>query len=298
LEIGGEKDGSGGIRGTEGNNILDFSGLTEIVSGGKGEDPVLNVSGLGGNDTITGSNFDDHINGGAGNDILKGGLGNDVLDGGAGVDNIDGGAGDDTIIISDSEALNDIIKGGADTDTIEVSGKSGAVTLLNFGGNSIEHWEGNGTAVLGTGAANVLDFSGLGLVFGIASIDGGGGNDTITGSYTADRILGGAGADILAGGGSADTFVIKWNEGIDTIKDFVSIDDTIELNFSAAGKAEPVNFVQGSGTGLPAYTLLVPALIYDQDDGKVYYDPGAGVAVQIALLADKATLDFTDFTFI
>ena len=69
--------------------------------------------------------------------------------------------------------------GGCGTDSILVTG-SGAVTLAGFNAtaSSIETWQGNGQGVLGTGAANTLDFSGLTTVSGLAFVDGGGGNDS------------------------------------------------------------------------------------------------------------------------
>jgi Ca2+-binding RTX toxin-like protein len=68
-----------------------------------------NVSGLGGDDRLTGSAAADLLEGGDGNDTIEGGMGDDVLRGGdgddilndfAGNDLIEGGAGNDTIVIA------------------------------------------------------------------------------------------------------------------------------------------------------------------------------------------------------
>jgi Ca2+-binding RTX toxin-like protein len=79
-----------------------------------------------------------------------------------------------------------------------------------------------------------MDFSAIALD-GIASINGGSGNDTIIGSAGADRIIGGSGADILTGGDGADVFAYLFRtesgRGVvaDIITDFVSGVDKIDL---------------------------------------------------------------------
>ena len=71
--------------------------------------------GLGGNDTILGSDGNDALIGGNGHDTLRGGDGNDVLIGGAGNDWLSGGAGHDTIT---GGSGNDIIRGGSGNDRL------------------------------------------------------------------------------------------------------------------------------------------------------------------------------------
>lgn len=70
-------------------------------------------------------------------------------------------------------------------------------------------------------------------------VNGGAGNDTITSGAAADFLVGGVGDDVLngargddqlLGGAGADTFVIGKNPGDDTILDFVSGTDTIDLS--------------------------------------------------------------------
>ena len=67
-----------------------------------GSTEVLEVNGLGGNDTITGGNGLDgkirlDLDGGAGWDVIKGGDGDDLMTGGAGRDTFVFGRGEDTI---------------------------------------------------------------------------------------------------------------------------------------------------------------------------------------------------------
>ena len=215
------------VLGNSSANVFDFSGLTS-VSG------LLYVDGGSGNDTVTGSNFADDLRGGSSNDTLYGNDGNDRLTGGSGADKLYGGAGEDTLVVSGSNDTSDIFDGGAGTDTLVVTG-TGSLTLAGFNAtaSSIETWQGNGQAVIGNSSANVFDFSGLAAVSGLRYVDGGSGNDTITGSDFADDLRGGSGNDVLSGGAgndsltggdSADTFKFTAGFGQDTIKDFTSGD--------------------------------------------------------------------------
>ncbi len=215
------------INGTSGNDTING---TQTVSGQSlASDENDTINGLAGNDSLSGLGGNDTISGGTGNDAINGGEGNDSIYGGAGVDNINGGVGNDTIYITGSEAISDIMLGGTGEDAISVVGKS-KVSLEGFSAsNSIESWIGNNTAVVGTKANNTLDFSGLTSKTGIAYIDGGAGNDKITGSLQADDIRGGDGNDTLNGGGGndlltggkgADTFVFNGAFGKDTISGF------------------------------------------------------------------------------
>ena len=59
------------------------------------------LSGLGGNDTLIGTEQADELSGGGGSDVLFGKGGNDSLYGGAGADSLDGGLGLDIAGFSD-----------------------------------------------------------------------------------------------------------------------------------------------------------------------------------------------------
>ena len=215
------------VLGNSSGNVLDFSALT-AVSG------LLYVDGGSGSDTLRGSNVADDLRGGSSNDTLYGNSGDDTLTGGSGTDRLYGGNGDDTLVVSGSNDTSDIFNGGADTDKILVTG-SGSLTLAGFNAatSSIETWQGNGQAVIGNSNANGFDFSGLSSVSGLLYVDGGSGNDTITGTNFSDDLRGGSGNDVLSGGagndsltggGSADTFKFAAGFGQDTIKDFTSGD--------------------------------------------------------------------------
>ncbi len=144
------------------------------------------INTLGGIDTIDVGAGNDTVNGGAGNDLISTGAGNDVIlvDPNGGFDAVNGGSG------------IDVIRATEDAMVIGLSSLTGVEAIS---GGEFSH-----VGILGSGAADTLDFSGVTLS-GITGIDGGSGNDTITGSIAADSIYGGLGNDVLGGNDGNDT---------------------------------------------------------------------------------------------
>jgi len=163
-----------------------------------------------------------------------------------------GGAGDDTIVVRGGEALSDSLQGGeGSADTLKVDGTT-ALTLTGFDTlvNGIEVWTGNNKGVIGTGAANRFDLSGLTTVMGLPLLDAGGGNDTVIGSGSADNLLGGAGNDTLTGGAGNDT--LDGGAGSDTI-----VFSGLLSNYSVASRVGGGYLVQDLRTGSPDGTDTV-----------------------------------------
>jgi Ca2+-binding RTX toxin-like protein len=174
-----------------------------------------------------------------------------------------------------------------------VFGSDGNDRLL--GGNGVDHMFGYlGKDNLNGGNGNDV-------------IDGGGGNDSLQGAAGDDVLIGGAGRDVLAGGAGNDTFVfdvLETSSNKDTIRDFVSGADHIELAISAF----PALAGYGTGalsTGELAFGTAATAadqhLIYNSATGALYYDvDGAGGAaqVQIAQLAGASMLNAGDIVLI
>ena len=172
---------------------------TDIIVGSEEDDSISSNAGV---DVVMGEGGDDYIAGGDNSDYLFGGSGDDTIEGGAGVDIIMGGSGDD---ILRGQGDTDIIRGGSGADTIE--GGEGADLLLgDSGDDSITGGEGGDV------------------------IFGGAGADTIDGGAGADIIIGGTGDDTLTGGTGADTYVFGLGHGSDTITDFDTDEDTINLS--------------------------------------------------------------------
>lgn len=217
--------------GSDGRDALNFSSSEEGVTvdllagtghGGTAEgDTYINVEWL------YGSNHDDTLTGDSGGNRLYGQYGNDILFGGAGQDRLEGQSGDDTLYGGDD---NDILLGGAGADTIY----GGAGTdRLSY------HKAGADISVnLRTGYAAGGDAEGD--VFSeIEDLQGGYGNDSLTGNNSVNTIWGNRGDDTirgyrandtLYGNSGSDTFVFYNRDGNDVIKDFEDGLDKIQLS--------------------------------------------------------------------
>lgn len=173
---------------------FDLTGMA--ISGGS------DLRGQGGVETITGSNSADDITGGAGADIMAGGNGNDDFN------------------IAGTDSRGDQYDGGAGTDEIWMTADVYFNSANVF--TSIEDIESGGNTInIDSGAT--VSFAGMSISGG-SNIVAAAGNETITGSTSADTITAGAGNDIISGGNSADT--IYGDTGTDTINGDAG-DDTI-----------------------------------------------------------------------
>jgi hypothetical protein len=235
------------------------------IDGFTGSSHADTIFGNGGDDTINAGAGADIVDGGIGDDSLYGGDGDDQLTGGIGDDSIDGGAGDDTIYHAFGDG-SDSVDGGADTDTyvytatdavslglaagdgVTVNDGADSVTLnnvelvkINLGadGDSVTlsgdlSLSGVTSVTVDAGdGANTIDASGVTSSTPLTLTTGADG-DSIIGGAGNDRITGGGGDDDLTGGLGSDTFVFAATFGSDTIADFVTGVDHIELHgFSA-----------------------------------------------------------------
>jgi Ca2+-binding RTX toxin-like protein len=165
------------------------------------------LNGTTGNDNLQATSDERWIiDGLAGNDTITTLGGNDIIRGGTGDDSIFAGAGDDLIQFKGTGLGFDTVNGGDGIDRIEAGAKGTQIGLTSV--TAVELISANGFAsvsVVGSAGGDFLDFTNVRLI-GIAAIKGGGGNDTIYGSSTADMIDGGAGADTMRGNGGADRF--------------------------------------------------------------------------------------------
>ncbi len=115
--------------------------------------------------------------------------------------------------------------------TLQNSGGVEAIAL--FGGNDNISGSDDSTIIFGNkGNDTILGNGGDDTLFGGMDNDqirGGAGNDNINGDLGDDTLSGGAGTDILTGRDGADVFVLTQGEDTDTITDFVSGVDRVQL---------------------------------------------------------------------
>ena len=133
------------------------------------------------------------ITGTNGKDTLVGGANNDTIDGGNGKDTLFGGAGNDSLF------------GGNGKDSLV--GNDGRDTLRG----------GNGSDSLNGSAGNDELF-------------GNSGGDFLVGNSGNDFLDGGNGSDTLVGGLGEDRFVIRQQNGVDNIIDYIDGTDTFVLS--------------------------------------------------------------------
>lgn len=170
------------LRGHSGNDTLIGSDINDALLGDAG------------NDTIDGRAGNDKLSGAAGRDLLIGGEGNDRLRGqGASFDTLIGGLGDDTL---DGGAGTDIVMETGDVDfTLTAS------SLTGHGTDTILRIES--AHLIGGDGDNTIDISGFVPTYP-PTLDGGSGNDQLTGSSFMDLLRGQDGNDTLNGGDGND----------------------------------------------------------------------------------------------
>ena len=151
--------------------------------------------------------------------------------------------------LTSTATVNVTVTGIADSFTF--TGGNGNDTLTGTGGEDTMSG-GNGNDILyGMDGHDVL-FGGNGN----DALYGGAGNDRLYGENGDDALYGGAGNDILAGGNGndtlsggagADTFVFSQGGGTDTILDFDTAADRIQLDSGVAVKSWAVGDVNHDG---------------------------------------------------
>ena len=137
---------------------------------------------------------------------------------------------------------------------------------------------------------------------------GGRGTDKIIGNEAANALFGNGGNDRMTGGGGQDFFVFDTkasSKNIDTIVDFVVVDDTIVINSKAFTNVVGRNGALSLDAFVPNLSGVAEdaedRLIYETDTGKLFYDKdgsGQGGSVLIAKLDAGLGLSAGDFVVI
>ncbi len=229
------RDGAGNLRINNGTVMISGGtptiGNTTVIKifGGEGNDtlaldetngplPAANLFGEGGNDTLIGGSGADMLDGGSGNDMLFGKGGADILHGGDGDDTLIGGTGDDQVFgDNDNDRIiwnpgdgNDINEGGSGNDTVEVNGGNVAEVFTTTANGTRVRFDRISPApfFLDINACEFLvlncnggndQFSATGNLAPLIQItvDGGAGDDMLSGSNGNDMLIGGDDNDTI-----------------------------------------------------------------------------------------------------
>ena len=188
------------VNGNGGNDRLNAAALhvtsaLSVLANAAIRDMGVSLNGGDGDDTLSGGDGPDVLNGGAGNDVLAGNLGNDSLTGGSGTDRLIESA-DANLTLTNTSLVGlglDVLSG---FESAQLTGGKGKNALnasgFSFGPVMLFGSDGDDT-LTGTGSADVLD--------------GGAGNDSLIALGENDSLTGGAGNDVLNGGEGSDVVV-------------------------------------------------------------------------------------------
>jgi Ca2+-binding RTX toxin-like protein len=283
------REGDDNLSGGDGDDLFNIYGTGygfDAVAGGGGYDRILadtsntrigltslsgveQISGYGssgvyisGSSTANTLDFTNvellwitRIDGGSGNDTIYGSAAADVLQGSAGDDTLYGGLGNDTFQYTGSSGGFDTVDGGVGTNGIIALANNTVIGLTSIANvQTISAGAFTGVSILGSGNADTLNFAAITLT-GITKIDGGSGNDIITGTGVADTILGSGGDDSLSGGAGNDVFqytgtstgfdAVNGGDGTDTI---AALANNTVIGLSAMAGVETIS--SGGFTGV------------------------------------------------
>lgn len=234
----------------------------------------------------------DRIVGNAENNVLKGKGGNDILEGGAGRDTLNGGLGIDTATYINSIAGVTINR----TKNTATGGDAEGDRL-----RSIERIVGSSFKDILTGSDNDDILEGGN---GPDRLIGNGGEDILNGGKRGDLLIGGSGNDRLTGGSGGDKFRFNTllQAGIDTIQDFQSQLDIIQIKGSQFGGELSKGFLSETQFVLgTTATSTAHRVVYHQATGQLFFDTdGMGGQAQslFAVLDNQSALVESDIRVI
>jgi Ca2+-binding RTX toxin-like protein len=192
-------------------------------------------------------------------------------------------------------------------DTIDASNQSVACAVNLNGGtwSTIGATYYNGAGQVNNSLSIAYEVTGVaGVSNVIENAIGSAQADTLIGNSAANRLTGGSGADTLTGSGGADTFFFaSIAQGGDTITDFVSGTDRIEVystNFAslAVGTLVSSRFVSGAA---PVALDGNAVFLYNSSNGQLSFDSNgtaAGGTTLLALLSGAASLNAGDIRIV
>lgn len=193
--------GGSATDGSPGNNVESIPATVENLTGGPESDTL---NGDANANTLTGGYGADTLNGNDGHDVLAGGPSDEDATY-YGANALDGGNGNDTLKATGWEVM--VAEAGEDTyqgigglgATVDYTARSGAVNA------SLDSTPNDGDI-----ASNEKD-----NIQGNIYVEGGSGNDTMSGNGSVNSFRGNGGNDTLSGGAGSDN--IDGNDGNDVI---------------------------------------------------------------------------------
>jgi Ca2+-binding RTX toxin-like protein len=295
--IRAENTHSAFLEGLGGNDTLHGSDLAlhigeDFLSGGDGDDEL---HGYGGNDNLSG---------GTGNDLMFGDDGDDTFHEGGGNDTMFGGAGYDIFMMLNGTADygNDVIDGGAGPDQVFLGGFSGSTGIIaDLPGGRVTGGgpSGRGTILVsnveqigGSRFADVIIGDGAANFFygaeGNDTIDGGGGVDTLVGDQDADVFR------FTAAPGAANADVIRdFGFGADKLQ----LDARVMTELGASGNFSAADARFYAAAGATQGHDADDRVIYNTSTNQLFYDAdgsGSGASQVIVTLQSGAVLNATD----
>ena len=193
-------------------DLIDARGGNDVAYGNGGNDTIL---GGAGNDTLYGGYGNDVLIGNTGNDTMSGGAGNDFMgwNNGDGSDRMEGDAGYDTVGVNGSDTAGDhftIAANGARVDFDRVNLVPFSLDIGTTEALTVNGLGGNDTITGSAGLAGLIKLA-LGGGAGNDQIVGGDGDDLLNGDAGHDILVGFRGNDTMSGGAGNDRMV--WNNG-------------------------------------------------------------------------------------
>lgn len=171
---------------------------------------------------------------------------------------------------NNADGIGNLIFDGQDSivDNLDVFNANWEVSRLFYGENRVTFLNDRNNTIQGLNSSDdvINGQGGNDRIFGLGGDDilrGGSGNDTLDGGSGDDRLvgddgddllfggagadtlIGGAGNDILTGGSGADLFVIAFEEGFDTMRDF-SLGQGDQIGLTGGLAFDQLSFTAGS----------------------------------------------------
>ncbi len=240
---------------------------------------------------------------GAADDVLDAQGGADTLDGGGGSDQLFGGAGDDRLIWNFGGGT-DLFEGGADTDTAEINGGAAAESFTISANGTRVRFDGLAPVAfildIGTTEKLVVNMGGgndsitatgnLAALIAV-TIDGGAGNDTLSGSNGLDVLFGGADNDLVVGRQGNDTIFL--GDGDDVAQWFPG--DASDIVEGGAG-TDTLDFSGSNANEIIAISANGARVLFTRNVANIVMDLNDVEQITFSALGGTDTIVVNDLT--